>query len=404
MLVDNAPTIGLYGIFGTYNYGTEAIVRGSEKIIHKVLPNAKIIYASHRMEDDKRRLSGCNLEIIPIEKHPLTHPSYVNSAMGYFTGIYARRLYREKLDWVNRCSVIFTIGGDIYYPNSKRVSTQYNFLVHFGENIKNMGKKLVPWGVSMGPYSNVRAKKYFVNHMRESDLVISREPQTTRYLNSCGLSNVIERPDPAFSLAKPLSELPHYAHQEKLVLGINLSPLSSRISYNSGSLDEVIRKQAKSISQLIGTFNCDVILIPHVFADFDKNDDDLAYLKMIKKNIMNDVKDHVSIIEEDVGFLGIRNILCKCDLVIASRMHCAINAMSMCIPTILLIYSNKALGMAEFVYGNNNYSIQLNDFCTPCIRDVVRSVLENKDIIKKLLETRISEVLNQDYSFLNKII
>jgi polysaccharide pyruvyl transferase WcaK-like protein len=395
------PTFGLYGIFGTYNYGCEAIVRGTQKIIHNVFPDAKIVYASFRPEDDRRRLTGCNIEIIPVERQPLFHPAYANIILAYFTGTYIRGLYTKKTEWVKECDAILAIGGDEYYPSTDIFGTKYNYLVNFGEKVKIMSKKLVPWGVSMGPYSNNQVKNYYIKHVSKTDLVVSREPQTTKYLNSCGLLNVIERPDPAFSLAQlSFEDNGINSKSNKCCIGINLSPLSARVVYKNDQYDQIIAKQASSISRLVSRFDCEILLIPHVFAKHVECDDDLSYLKKIKDNILDHAKDRVSIMNEDVGFLGIRKTLYKCDLVIASRMHCAINAISIGIPTILLRYSNKSLGMAEYIYENRNYSIPLYEFCSPKIEEMIETVLENKVFLRQTLKKRVVEILNQDYSFL----
>ncbi len=54
----------LIGIGGVYNYDCEAIVRGTEHMLHEQWPDARIVYASCRLEDDCARLKGCSVEII----------------------------------------------------------------------------------------------------------------------------------------------------------------------------------------------------------------------------------------------------------------------------------------------------------------------------------------------------
>ena len=52
----------LIGISGTYNYGCEAIIRGTVNIIRAVNPRAEIAYASYNYEDDKHRLKDCDIK------------------------------------------------------------------------------------------------------------------------------------------------------------------------------------------------------------------------------------------------------------------------------------------------------------------------------------------------------
>ena len=54
----------LIGILGTYNYGCEAIVRGTTKILKEKFPDIIIDYASYNYEDDVNRLKDCDINIL----------------------------------------------------------------------------------------------------------------------------------------------------------------------------------------------------------------------------------------------------------------------------------------------------------------------------------------------------
>lgn len=391
------PTIGLYGISGVYNYGCEAIVRGTEIILHEIWPNAHIKYASLRPEDDKRRLEGCDVEIIPRKFHSFGSINRFNGLMAYQIGLYSKKIFQEDVEWIEDCDAIFSIGGDLYtlpskYDPKKRY---YNSLIHFGEFVKSRGKKFVIWGASIGPFEGYpKAKKVFVDHLSHVDLITSREPVTTRYLKDLGIKNVVECADPAFSIPEQVHV---NKNSNKLHIGINLSPLSSIYSFKS-DIDSIIKSQANLITKLIKHFNAQVTLIPHVVCNFDANDDDLRYLKQIKSFIADDVMDNLKLVEGDVGFIGTKKILSTCDVVIAARMHCAVNAISTGVPTIFLAYSKKSYGMAEYVYGNDKWVLSLNDFInTRKSFKLIKSILDQKvdetitnKIILKIKKTRCS--------------
>lgn len=364
MVKDN-PTIGLYGIWGVYNYGCEAIVRGTEIIIHKLWPDANIKYVSPRPEDDLNRLKGCNIKIVPRKFHKLLSVSKLNSKIGEKTGFYSKKFFQEDLRWSNDCNLIFSIGGDLYTlpPNYKdpKIRKYYNPLIHFGEVMKAREKKLVIWGASIGPFEGYpKAKKAFTDQLHHTDIITSREPVTTSYLKNLGIKNVAECIDPAFMVPKP-KNIRNNLNLNKLHIGINLSPLSAIYSFKSDVRDKLIKEQANLITSLIKEFDAYITLIPHVVCDFDINDDDLRYLKLVKSQIDVDLRDHIDIIEGDIGFIGTKEILANCNIVLAARMHCAINAVSLGVPTIFLAYSKKAYGMAEYVYGNNKWVISLKD-------------------------------------------
>jgi colanic acid/amylovoran biosynthesis protein len=381
------PTIGLYGIWGVYNYGCEAIVRGTEIILHEIWPDAHIKYVSPRPEDDKNRLKGCNIEIVPRKFHNLLSISRLNSIIGQKTGFYSKKFFHEDLGWVDDCDMIFSIGGDLYTlpPNYKDPKKRYyNPLIHFGELVKSRGKKLVIWGASIGPFEGYpKAKKVFSDHLSQADLITSREPVTTRYLKSLGIKNVIECADPAFAIPKPDHINKKKLNQNKLYIGINLSPLSSSYSFNL-DMKKVIKSQADLITTLIKKYSAHVTLIPHVVCDFNEKDDDLRYLKLIKSFIEKDFVDQVEVVESDPGFIGTKEILSNCDVVIAARMHCAINAVALDVPTIFLAYSKKAEGMVKYVYGNDKWTIPLKELKNNDIMELISHILNEKGLFKRL--------------------
>ena len=106
-------------------------------------------------------------------------------------------------------------------------------------------------------------------------------------------------------------------------------------------------------------------------------------MKLIKSFIAKDIVDQVEVVEDDLGFIGTKEILSNCDIVIAARMHCAINAVSLNVPTIFLAYSKKAEGMAEYVYGDNRWTLPLKEFDENII-ELISSILNEKNLFKNL--------------------
>ena len=153
---------------------------------------------------------------------------------------------------------------------------------------------------------------------------------------------------------------------------------------------------------MIREFNIEIVLIPHVICDFDILDDDLRYLKEIKDNLPEDVADQVILIDKDIGFMGIKNILTGCDILIAARMHCAINGLEAGIPTILVSYSQKALGMAYYIYNNDKWVISLDNTGNKLLKLVNSILLEKKDL-NIFLNTKIEKIRQDLYNPLSKI-
>lgn len=177
--------------------------------------------------------------------------------------------------------------------------------------------------------------------------------------------------------------------------GINLSPLS--VQYANFSLEDSIRIHVRTIQELIKVFNARVVLIPHVVCDFNEGDDDLRYLLKVKQAIASKHQGAVNLLETDTGFIGIKKELIKCDLVIAARMHCAINALAAHVPTILVAYSRKGAGMCQYVYGSSDWVVPLYEFVPDTVLDKVRDLIRQKEQIWAYLAKRIPEIQEAAY-------
>ena len=345
----------LIGIGGVYNYGCEAIVRGTVEILRKVNPQMQIAYASYNYEDDKRRLKDCDVEIIPrthVKRWSLAN--IIRKCLSY-VGIHYSLPF-DKTDWTSGFDTVLSIGGDIYTlsPKNKYDTALPTFL----HKCQTKGLKYILWGASVGKFEkNPKALKFFSKHLPKIDLIVARENNTIEYLHSLGVGENCElAPDPAFFVKSPV--YPTSSHTGTVV-GINLSPLSAIYEY--GNLKLAVQRQSEALARLMDAMQCQLLLLPHVLSPH-MNDNDLSYMRLIYTKMPKEYQSKIQIVESDPGFVGIKDFICQCDFVIAARMHCAINAITMSVPTLFLSYSEKAKGMAEFVYGTKEAVIGLTEF------------------------------------------
>ena len=340
----------LIGIGGVYNYGCEAIIRGTVNILRTIDSTIDVYYASYNYEDDVKRLEGCDVKIVRAPK--LKRWSIRN----ILKKLYSYIGYIPFTKWLKEYDILFSIGGDMYTLNSKgKFDKSLPLLCEKG---KKLGLHYVLWGASIGKFEkNLRALQFFQKHLSKVDSIIVREKHTFDYLYKIGISrNVVLAPDPAFFVAPELC-----VHTKSIynVIGLNLSPLSALYEY--GNLSDAIEKQVKAIMQLIDIRKCTILLLPHVISA-DYNDNDLAYMRDIYSRLPRSYRSAVELIDSDPGFIGLKYFIMRCDFVIAARMHCAVNAVSTGVPALFLAYSEKAKGMAEYVYGSNEPVIPLMDF------------------------------------------
>lgn len=373
----------LIGIEGVYNYGCEAIIRGTVSILKSIDPTITISYASYNYEDDVRRLTGCEINILYRPKRKRwTFPNVLRKLLS-FIGITYPVPY-DSIQWVKGFDTVFSIGGDIYTLN---YNGSYNpSLPLFLEKCQSIGLTYILWGASVGKFEkNPKALAFYKKHLAQADKIVARESNTVDYLHALGIrTNVYLAPDPAFLVKFPDS-MPAVKHQT--TLGINLSPLSALYEY--GNLQVSLKRQSDAIIQLIKKLDCNVLLLPHVISPCPA-DNDYSYMKAIYENLPVEYRRSVRLIDTDPQFIGLKKYLSQCNYVIAARMHCAVNAITLSIPTLFLSYSEKAKGMAQLVYGTNKGVISLPEF-------------ENTSLIVELLKTvrfvpRLDEIRSFDFT------
>lgn len=348
----------LIGIGGVHNFGCEAIIRGTVEILKHYYPDINITYASYNYNYDIRKLSDLKIRIIDRTRSKKRWS--IKNITKKILSLLNRTNRYDNPQFVKDFDALFSIGGDMY-TLAQDGSFNYSLPLFIEKCLKiNPNLKYILWGASVGPFTgNKEAESFYKKHLKKADLIVAREKNTIDYLNTIGINtNVVFGPDPAFFVPNIFLKKVK-TNVDRFEIGINLSPLSA--SYKYGSRDKGIDAQLKTIKTLIQEFNANITLIPHVLASY-LEDDDMRYLKSIKDKIPNNLKSYVTIIEEDNGFIGRKNILANLDCVIAARMHCAINAITCGVPTIFLSYSDKAKGMAKFVYGDQSMICGLEQF------------------------------------------
>jgi len=389
-----SPRILLIGIGGVYNYGCEAIVRGTEVIMRKEYPDAEIIYASRRTSDDQERLVGSNVRIIERVGYRRYSIKNICRKLLSLSGIRWTPM-TDSLELLKNIDAVFSIGGDIY-TLSPTAGYSMSF-PKFGDAAEKLGVHYVLWGASVGPFTEKpKAERAFTKHLKGLSLITARETATVDYLRTLGVSdNVVSCADPAYVVAPEIKADGTCQGKELTTIGINLSPLSTL--YTNCSLEESIQMQARTIEGLIKAFNACIVLIPHVVCDFMEADDDLRYLRKVKQAIAPEYQEAVTLQESDPGFVSAKKELVKCDLIIAARMHCAINALAAHVPTILVAYSRKSVGMCQYVYGNTEWVIPLNEFVSDHALEKIRSMINQRQKIRAYLAERIPEIQQDAY-------
>lgn len=372
--------IGLYGIYGTYNFGCEAIIRGSVQFLRNIYHDCDIVYFSYSYDYDQRHLDDLDIKIHRIEINKSALKKGVNKIL--------RKLnipewfllidYKKMLSEVDK---VFSIGGDIYtipaYLRKRDKYLYYNATVKFCEEVIRHGKQVIVYGASVGPFGDYKcAVDYYKKNLSRYSQILCRETKSVEYLNSINVDNTRFLPDPAFLVHADQTEI-----REKKYIGINLSPLSLNEIYGTYS-GKMINDLSHLITDLFKALEIDLLFVPHVLSKAEQ-DNDYIFLKRIYDNLDDNVKVHVSFADTKHGFLGVKKQLRTCKFVISARMHCAVNAIVENVPSLFLAYSQKSWGMCEYVYGNCKWVIDIKKIH----EELIPKVVEMNNELKQLEET-----------------
>lgn len=103
----------LIGIGGVYNYGCEAIIRGTVSILKSINPEITVSYASYNYEDDIKRLRDCDIHIVKRQRPRRWSFKNIIRKLLSLVGI-RNILSYDSTNWLDDYDTVFSIGGDIY--------------------------------------------------------------------------------------------------------------------------------------------------------------------------------------------------------------------------------------------------------------------------------------------------
>ena len=383
-------SIGLFGISGVYNFGCEAIVRGSYKFLRDLYPDSRIVYYTYNYDYDKERLNDIDIEIVPIVRTIKLWKRIVNLILRKFNIGYQFLMF-DATRIANEIDVLVSIGGDIYtipqYLRERDVYPYHNELIDLANICLKAGKKVWIYGASIGPFgSNKNAVEYYVKNLSKYEKIICREQISVDYLHSIGVHNTLFMPDPAFLVAGNTDE-----NKERRYIGINLSALSLKETIGENH-DEKIKELADFIVALYYNLKQPIMFLPHVVFGDGENDNDFLFMNRIYEVLPEEVKNNVEIADYSGGFIGIKHSLRQCCLVVSARMHCCVNAIHENIPTFFLVYSQKAKGMCQYVYGHEKWTLDITQVNGESI-EKIKELYSDCQQVSVYLEQRNREIM-----------
>lgn len=374
----------------TINRGTEALIRGTINILNDSLRGKNVTYtlASSSPEDDqKENLPYVGKYISRTDKTSGFINKVIKKLRQYVVKGYDA--YHDLLKIASVQDLIIVVGADNYDV----AYHMYNKLHYLNKKLKESCKgKLILYDCSLNVES---VNEQFISEMELFDLVTIRESITkNNLLNKMQPKNLFFFPDPAFSMSPEKVSLPNYWKSGKMI-GINLSTLIVSKEYGSNLKEKVTTSYLYLINKILSETDYDIVFIPHVMKGADLN-----ILQELYSGCIN--KSRIHIIEnENLTATQLKYIISKCDLFLGARTHATIAAYSSCVPTLVLGYSVKSIGIATDLFGTSKGWVvpvqTLNK--KEELWNSFEKILNNKESIKKQLENVMPKYILKSQEF-----
>lgn len=375
--------IFLYAHGGSGNHGCEAIVRSTLKIL-KNIPNEKLLISTKPEEDAAYGID----DLCKVLKEKSRYRKFSKEFINAYVLLKMKQDYIEmdKLEYletvkrVNKGDIALSIGGDNYcYADVKRYIMLHDMFL-------KQGAKTVLWGCSVEP--DLLHNPEITEDMKRYSLITARESISYQALKQVN-PNTILVADPAFVLERKEIKLPEVL-KDKQYIGINISPM---IVENEMKQGITLANYQKLIDYILDNTDFNIALIPHVIWDF--SDD-----RIILKQLYNRFKESNRIcLIEDCTCQHLKYIISKSNYFIGARTHSTIAAYSSGVPTLVVGYSVKAIGIAKDLFGTSEkYVIPVQKLYHE--DELLKSFLwlqENAEALRYNLQTQMKEYCSKSY-------
>ncbi len=411
--------IGLLGAsFDTGNLGVSALAESSIKCILHQWPHAKIdLLASGRTS--KKYTLQVEGQSVDVENLPVRFCRNVfmrNHYMVLFSIAILLKVFRFQgvrdyfvrhnpyLERILQLDLVADItGGDSFsdiYGTRRFVQgalLKYLWLL-FGIRFYFLPQ-------TYGPFNRrwVRCAARYL--LKKADRVYSRDRQGYTVIEALfpKKREVLEKvkivPDVAFVLdVSPVRDsltdlLERHQRERNVIIGLNINGLLYSGGYTRNNMFSLAVDYPEMVRQIISEFlknpKVVILLIPHVCPSAKYEvESDLAACRQAISQFEDDDKSRILLAEANYDHKSIKSVIGRSHFFMGSRMHSCIAAMSQCIPTVGLAYSDKFQGVFDSIGEGKN----IIDLRVAALKKIAPELME-KYIQKDPIHARLCETM-----------
>lgn len=334
-----------------YNMGSQMLLRGISLIAKSCSDNMVVASSYDLGPNETLPISSIDQYVIRQEKLPLKFilPKILRGLYKFFHLAWIPELYHKSLFAAAKTSdLVILVAADNYdYSKSKN---DLDVLVEAFSSFQNPPKILL-YDFSIKK-DNITS--FLIDSISRVDAVTARDSLSFHNLSAITDKNKFFLvPDPAFLVPGEEVKLSGVSFDKDYV-GLNISSLVTG-KPNSSRCQDVFAAYQQLIETILSYKELNILLIPHVMRGADLNP---------LKTLFNQYKNsgRVFLVDnEQLNGPQLKYIISKCRFFVGARTHATIAAYSSLVPTLVLGYSIKSLGIATDLFGTwENYVVNLD--------------------------------------------
>ena len=354
----------------------------------------------YKTADSLARKSGINRNTIKYKAFAVASLIYLfiqttlSVISAFLTKIGLKTLYRSEVfnniknaDLVISCSdENFKEAASLLPSNLYWVLTWWTMLFQrtFELNIaKYIGRPVVVFPNTIGPFRTWVGRFLSRFALNGCGYVLAREPISYEILNSLDIeSRKILTADTALLFTAPKEAISGSLSHP--VIGV--CPGIYRYSLSDEQVHNYVLNHARALDKAIERYGFDVVLSPHYVSHLEYDDSEIC--RLILERMKN--KNHARIIVAD-GVEKFKSLLDSMDMIITSKLHPGVMALSGHVPTLCIAYDHKQIGLFQLL-GLEDCVISIMEASREAISSKIDLVWNNREKIKATLQIKIPEL------------
>ncbi|WP_110927019.1 polysaccharide pyruvyl transferase family protein [Bacillus massiliglaciei] len=392
------------------NKGDAAIIISMIQSLKKFIPDAKLTVSSRYPEDDDiykeygcdvveqiTRFPGKNLSFVKRLNFLLNEISDVNKF--HKNNVVPSNRNPEIFEAYTNADLIISCGGGFLYSHPK-YHIEASLIMHLAQIYfaKKLGKKVLIYSQSIGPFRSKLSKKIANNVLKKVDVITIREKLSKGFLEEININNSVIVGDSAFVMGYNQE-----VAKENELIEINNNQLNVGITVRQWVFpgkentkyfyEKYIKSVAETIELLINKYDANVYLVPQVTGPTPIEDDRISNNHILEK-LSNNIKEKVNTLKKDYSPQELKTIYSKFDIFIGTRMHSNIFSLSSQVPTVAISYEPKTTGIMQSL-GLSEFVVEINDITPEELKSKTVKCIENHTNYKNSLSNIIPKIVEE---------